>query len=232
MAEAPTRGALVLAPMGLEWRAVRRALAAAGNPAPAVRCGISLSRWEPPSPPLPALITCGLAGGLRPDLRPGTVVVAESVAFEDGDPVACDPGWVAALVAGARACGEEPVVGPMLTARRLVVGDARRSWVEKGFVAAEMETALLASTGAPLASLRVIIDAPAAEVSEHWVSPRRAALDPRRWREAAWLATQAPGYARLAARCLAAGLAQRSSASGEAATTRATTPSRETSTPR
>ena len=124
------------------------------------------------------------------------------------------------------------MVGPMLTARRLVVGDARRSWVEKGFVAAEMETALLASTGAPLASLRVIIDAPAAEVSEHWVSPRRAALDPRRWREAAWLATQAPGYARLAARCLAAGLAQRSSASGEAATTRATTPSRETSTPR
>ena len=43
---------------------------------------------------------------------------------------------------------------------------------EKGFVAAEMETALLASTGAPLASLRVIVDAPAAEVSERWTSPR------------------------------------------------------------
>jgi hypothetical protein len=206
MTETPDRGALVLAPMGLEWRAVRRALAAAGNPAPLVRCGIALNRWQPPPPPRPALITCGLAGGLRSDLPPGTVVVAESVAFEDGDPVACDTGWVDALVAGARACGQEPVVGPVLSARKLVVGDARRAWAERGFVAAEMETALLASTGAPLASLRVIIDAPAAEVSEHWVSPGRAALDPRRWREAAWLAARAPGYARLAARCLAAGL--------------------------
>ncbi|HBV94746.1 MAG: hypothetical protein ABSC16_05505 [Candidatus Dormibacteria bacterium] len=212
MAETSDRDVLVLAPMGLEWRAVRRALAAAGNPAPVVRCGISLSRWEPPPPPRPALITCGLAGGLWSDLRPGTVVVAESVAFEDGDPVACDPRWVAALVAGARACGQEPVVGPMLTARRLVVGEARRAWAEKGFVAAEMETALLASTGAPLASLRVIVDAPAAEVSERWTSPGRSALDPRRWREAAWLAARAPGYARLAARCVAGALifAQRS----------------------
>jgi 4-hydroxy-3-methylbut-2-enyl diphosphate reductase len=212
VAETSDRGALVLAPMGLEWRAVRRALAAAGNPAPVVRCGISLSRWEPPPPPRPALITCGLAGGLRSDLLPGTVVVADSVAFEDGDRVGCDPQWVAALIAGARACGQEPVVGPMLTARRLVVGDARRAWAARGFVAAEMETALLASIGAPLASLRVIVDAPAAEVSERWTSPGRAALDPRRWREAAWLAARAPGYARLAARCVAGALifAQRS----------------------
>jgi 4-hydroxy-3-methylbut-2-enyl diphosphate reductase len=212
VAETSDRDVLVLAPMGLEWRAVRRALAAAGNPAPVVRCGISLSRWEPPPPPRPALITCGLAGGLRSDLLPGTVVVADSVAFEDGDRVGCDPQWVAALIAGARACGQEPVVGPMLTARRLVVGDARRAWAARGFVAAEMETALLASIGAPLASLRVIVDAPAAEVSERWTSPGRAALDPRRWREAAWLAARAPGYARLAARCVAGALifAQRS----------------------
>jgi len=201
------RDVLVLAPMGLEWRAVRRALADAADPAPLVRCGISLRRWEPPPPPLPALITCGLAGGLRPELRPGTVVVADSVAFEDGEPVDCDPGWVSALVAGARACGHEPVVGPVLTAGRLVVGEARRTWAQRGFVAAEMETALLASSGAPLASLRVIIDAPAAEVSGRWTSPGRAALDPRRWPEAFWLAGRAPRYSRLAARCLVAGLA-------------------------
>ena len=205
-AESPVPGVLVLAPMGLEWRAVRRAIAAAGNRTPVVRCGISLSRWEPPPPPRPALITCGLAGGLLPRLSPGTVVVAESVAFEDGDPVACDPGLVASLAAGTRACGHEPVVGPVLTARQLVVGGARAAWARRGFVAAEMETALLIPTGAPLASLRVIIDAPAAEVSEHWVSPGRAALDPRRWREAMWLAARAPRYSRLAARCLAAGL--------------------------
>ena len=176
----------MLAAMGMEWRAIRRALSATGNPAQVVRCGIGLQRWSPPKPPQPAFITCGLAGGLRSDLPPGTVVVAGSVAMEDGEPVACDPDWVAALVAG--------------------VGDARGAWAGKGFVAAEMETALLVPTGAPLASLRVILDAPAAEVSEHWVRPGRAAVDPRRWREAMWLAARAPRYTRLAARCLAAGL--------------------------
>lgn len=199
----------MLAALGMEWRAIRRALSATGNPAQVVRCGIGLQRWTPPRPPLPALITCGLAGGLRSDLPPGTVVVADRVAMEDGVAVACDPGWVAALVGGVRACGHEPVVGPMLTARGLVVGKARGAWAGKGFVAAEMETALLVPTGAPLASLRVIIDAPTAEVSEHWVSPGRAALDPRRWGEAMWLAARAPRYSRLAARCLAAGLAAR-----------------------
>ena len=207
MAEAPNQDVVVLAAMGMEWRAIRRALSATGNPAQVVRCGIGLQRWSPPPPPRPVFITCGLAGGLRSDLPPGTVVVADSVALEDGVAVACDPGWVAALVAGVRACGHEPVVGPMLTARRLVVGDARSAWAGKGFVAADMETALLAPTGAALVSLRVILDAPAAEVSGHWVTSGHAALDPRRWREAMWLAARAQRYSRLAARCLAAGLA-------------------------
>jgi len=237
----------VLAATGVEWRAVRHALAGAGNPpwVALVRCGIALSRWESPPPPAPALVTCGLAGGLRPDLRPGTVVVADSVTMEDGEPVACNPGLVAVLVAGARACGREPVVGPVLTARLMVVGTARQTWAEKGFVAAEMETGLLAPTGAPLGCLRVVLDAPGREVSARWSRGGRAALDPRRWAEALWLAARAPGYARRAARCLAAGLAraesqgvppgppdQPSAASCEEAMTRATTPSSETSTPR
>jgi hypothetical protein len=212
----PRQDVVVLAAMGMEWRAIRRALSPTASPAQVVRCGIALRRWTPPPPPRPAFITCGLAGGLRSDLPPGTVVVASSVAMEDGEPVRCDPGWVAALVAGARARGHEPVVGPMLTARRPVVGIAREAWAGKGFVAAEMETALLAPTGAPLASLRVIIDAPAAEVSERWVTPGRAALDPRRWREAMWLAARAPRYARRAARCLAAGLANEAAQPGDA----------------
>ena len=214
MAESPGQDVVVLAALGMEWRAIRHALSASGSPAQVARCGIGLRHWTPPPSPRPAVITCGLAGGLHSDLLPGTVVVAGSVAMEDGEPVACDPGWVAALVAGARACGHEPVVGPMLTARRLVVGAARGAWAGKGFVAAEMETALLIPTGAPLASLRVIIDAPAAEVSEHWVTPGRAAVDPRRWREAIWLAALAPRYARLAARCLAAGLASEAAQPG------------------
>ena len=195
---------VVLAATGLEWRAARRALAGSGIDV--IRCGVALRRWEPPAPPQPALITCGLAGGLSPDLAPGTVVVAESVAFEDGEFVARDPRWVDALVAGTRACGREPVVGPMLTSRRLVVGEALRAWAAKGFVAAEMETALLAPAGAPLGSLRVVLDAPSREVSARWSRPALAPLDPRRWGETVWLAARAPGYARMAARCVAAGL--------------------------
>jgi len=195
---------VVLAATALEWRAARHALAGTGIRL--VRGGVGLRRWEAPSPPLPALITCGLAGGLRPDLAPGTVVIADSVAFEDGERVTCDPAWRARLVAGSRACGQEPVVGPMLTARRLIVGDARRTWADKGFLAAEMETALLASTGAPLGSLRVVLDAPGREVSAGWSRPALTAADPRRWSETLWLAMRAPGLAGLAARCMAAGL--------------------------
>jgi hypothetical protein len=197
---------MVLAPMWLEWRAARRALAAAGAAAQVelVRCGIGLRRFTTPPPPRPALLVCGLAGGLDPELRPGTVVVASSVACEEGEPVDCDPAWVAALRAGARACGQEPVVCPMLTASRLVVGGARQEWARRGFGVADMEAALLASTGAPIASLRVVIDAAGADVSQGWERPARSVIDPRRWQEAAWLARRAPAYAALAGRCVAA----------------------------
>ena len=200
----------MLAATWLEWRAVRRALTAHRelgiDLGEVIRCGVGLRRWAPPADSSPALITCGLAGGLRPDLQPGTVVIAEAVALEGGEPVVCDPGWVRALVTGARACGHEPAVGPVLTARRPVVGAARRTWAQRGFLAVEMETALLAPSGAPLGSLRVILDAPSREMSSKWAAPGRAVLDPRRWGEMLWLATRAPRYARRAALCLAAGL--------------------------
>ncbi|HXZ99799.1 MAG TPA: hypothetical protein VEK76_05565 [Candidatus Binatia bacterium] len=202
---------MLLAPTRLEWLALRRCLAANG-PAPGIeviRCGVGMRRYQPPSGTRSALITCGLAGGLRPELIPGTVVVASSVAMEDGEPVGCDPAWVGTLTAGVRSLGIEPVVGPMVTVRRLAVGPERVVWAARGFAAADMETALIAPTGAPLGSLRVILDAPSREVSAGWSSPRRAGVDPRRWSEMAWLARRAPAYALLAGRCLAAGLAVR-----------------------
>jgi hypothetical protein len=197
----------VLAATWLEWCAVRRVLATRrGTRVDLVRCGVALRRWTPPAGHRAALVTCGIAGGLVADLPPGTVVIAESVALEGGEPVACDQGWVRALVAGAREMGHQPAVGPLLTARRPVVGAARHAWAQRGFLAVEMETALLAPIGAPLASLRVILDAPSREMSPGWAAPARAALDPRRWGEMVWLASRAPSYARRAALCLATGL--------------------------
>jgi hypothetical protein len=202
-------GPLVLAPMWMEWRPVRRALASAQRrgEVEVVRCGIALRRSVPAADRERPVITCGLAGGLRSDVQPGTVFVADAVAVEDGEPVACDPRWVERLVTGARACGQEPIVGRLLTARSLIVGEARRRWAERGFVAVDMETALLVPSGSPLASLRVVLDTGAAEVSERWETPGRSALDPRRWREALWLGRRAPAYAALAARCLGAAFA-------------------------
>lgn len=208
-AAADRPGAVVLAPMGVEWRALRRAVRRGGSPLRIARGGIALRGFVPPAQAPEAYVTCGLAGGLRADLEPGTVVVASSVMLESGEPVACDPELVRALVAGARACGVEPLVGPVLTARRLVVGAERGRWAERGWVAAEMETALLASTGVPLGTLRVVIDAAGQDVSAGWERPLIAALDPRRWREALWLAARAPRYATLAARCVVAGLSPR-----------------------
>lgn len=201
---------LVLAPMWVEWRPLRRALAPARRRGrvEVVRCGIALRRHVPAADRERPLITCGLAGGLDPAIVPGTVVVANSVAIEGGETVACDPRWVDLLAAGARACGREPVVGPLLTARSLIVGEARRHWAERGFIAADMETALLVPRGAPVASLRVVLDTAAAEVSEEWVRPARSALDPRRWTEALWLLRRAPAFSALAARCLAAALSE------------------------
>jgi hypothetical protein len=201
---------LVLAPTWLEWRAVRGALSAAGpHGVELVRCGVRLSRFREAPRPLAALVTCGLVGGLDPSLEAGRVVVASSVAVEEGEPVDCDPELVHALVAGARRCGAEPVVGPVLTASRMLVGPARAAWAARGFVAVEMETALLAPLGAPLATLRVVLDSARSELSDGWERPILPLLDPRRWKEAAWLAGRAPRYAAMAARCLAAALSGR-----------------------
>ena len=54
--------------------------------------------------------------------------------------------------------------------------------------------ALLAAMVPRVAAVRVILDTPAHEISPAWVNPRRAAADPRNWREAAWLARWVPRY--------------------------------------
>ncbi len=71
-----------------------------------------------------------------------------------------------------------------------------------------METALLLGMVARVAAVRVVLDTPRQEISPAWRRPWRAALDPRNWRDAAWLARAAPRCSLRAARVVAAALAE------------------------
>jgi hypothetical protein len=88
-----------------------------------------------------------------------------------------------------------------------VITDSGRSlWFEKGFAAVDMETAVLAARIGRVAGVRVILDTPTHEISPAWVNPRRAAMNPRNWREVVWLARRAPRFTRRAAEVIVAAL--------------------------
>jgi hypothetical protein len=170
-----------------------------------LRAGIGLADMhEPPSTPV--AFSVGLAGGFDPQLAPGTVVIPREVAREDGVMLACDVAWSAALERGSIRLGFPTVTLPMLSAAALVTHAGRATWLGRGFAAVDMETALLAGMVARVAAVRVILDTPLHEISPAWVHPRRAAADPRNWREAVWLARWVPRYTRRAAEVIAAAL--------------------------
>ena len=170
-----------------------------------VRAGIGLAEMGAP-PTTPVAFSVGLAGGFDPELAPGTVVIPREVAREDGVLLACDVGWSAALERASIRLGYPTVTLPVLSAAALVTHAGRATWFAKGFAAVDMETALLAGMVPRVAAVRVILDSPAREISPAWVNPRRAAADPRNWREAAWLARWVPRYTKRAALVIAAAL--------------------------
>jgi hypothetical protein len=167
-----------------------------------VKGGIGLAHLAEP-PTSPVAFSVGLAGGFDPGLAPGTVVIPREVAREDGVLIACDAAWSAALEGASLRLGFPTVTRPLLSAAALVTRDGRATWFARGFAAVDMETALLAGMVPRVAAVRVILDNPAHEISPAWVNPRRAAADPRNWREAAWLARRVPRYTKRAARVLA-----------------------------
>jgi len=195
VAQLPT----VVAATRLEARAVRRALPGMRT----VLTGVGLTRLQ--TAPSGPMVTCGLAGSLRADVPTGTVVVPRCVLRPDGGALWCDPQLVAALLAGARRLGVEPVVGPMVTTARLITGNQRAGWAERGCVAADMETGLLDAER--VASVRVVLDTPERELSGAWVHPLRAVLQPGAWADLPWLLREAPRCARLAAEVLASAFA-------------------------
>ena len=111
-----------------------------------------------------AVAVAGFCGSLRPDLRPGDVVVATQVRAPDGTVRECSSG---PLMAALRRRGVERVhAGPVASADHVVNGVERSSLAETGAIAVDMESAWLAASARelPLAVLRVVVDTPQREL--------------------------------------------------------------------
>ena len=195
-------GITVITATRLETWAVRRAVRGGRI----VEAGVGLSRLRAREIDH-AVVTCGLAGAVRPGLPTGCVVIPEKVLRPGGEWVTCDPALIGDLVAAARALGLEPERGPLGTAMTMVRGEGRQSWAERGCVAVDMETGLL--TAPRIAAVRVVLDTPERDLSEVWGRPVLLFTHPAAWREALWLCREAPRCARRAAAVLAGALAHR-----------------------
>lgn len=182
----------VVTATSLETKAARRAMPN-GN---VIEAGVALARGERVEGQS-AVISCGLAGGLHHHLPTGTVVIPYEVLRTDGSTLQCDRGLVEVLVRAARARGTEPVTDPIVTTSQIINGDQRRVWSERGYAAVDMETGLLRAER--VAAVRVVLDTPLRELSEEWLHPARALLNPFLWPEAIWLARNGPRCATLAA---------------------------------
>jgi len=139
-----------------------------------------------------------------PDQRPGTVVVASTVADEAGTLHTCDPGVVASLRHAAEGLGLPVATGAVVTTRAMVTGADRAAWAARGLIAVDMESSRAAAGGGRFGVLRVILDAPRHELSPDWANPARAIRHPSNWVDAVWLAISGPRYALRAGAVLAA----------------------------
>lgn len=191
----------ILAPTFLEYWAVRSMLPNTH----ASWAGVRLTRWKGVHQGS-VVVVCGLAGALVPGLSPGTVLIPERVGLADGSFMHCDPTFVQALVRAAHTLHFRLDSRPLLTAQTLIVGNDRHAWFQRGFVAADMETGLLARQGLRVATIRVVLDSPEQNISPDWLRPTMALLQPSLWRELFWLSLMAPRYALRAAHILKVGL--------------------------
>jgi hypothetical protein len=180
----------------LEFGALRRAMPSARI----VRAGVGLSRAQ--SSLGDAVVSCGLAGGLRPDLPTGTLLIPRRVRRPDGSVFDCDRDLVEIFAQSARRLGLDFVADPLLSLDEIVCGTARAQWAAQGYAGVDMETGRI--DAARIAAVRVVLDTPLREISVDWADPPRAMMKPRNWPTAFWLAREAPRAAALAARVAAA----------------------------
>jgi hopanoid-associated phosphorylase len=112
-----------------------------------------------------ALVSFGIAGGLAPDLAPGTLVIGSAVVVRHGT-VATDAAWSARLAAAL----PEARTGLVLGGDR-ILGDARRKaalFARTGALAVDLESGGVAraatTAGVPFVVLRAIADPAARDV--------------------------------------------------------------------
>jgi 4-hydroxy-3-methylbut-2-enyl diphosphate reductase len=124
--------------------------------------------------PLPAdqLVLAGVAGAVVPGLDPGDIVVADRVVLDEGDDVLL-PG-ATELAAALRIAGLTVHLGPVGGADRTVTGPARAAWADRGALAVDMESGVLARTGRLAAVVRAIVDTPVHPLVSLGTLPRGA----------------------------------------------------------
>jgi 4-hydroxy-3-methylbut-2-enyl diphosphate reductase len=115
--------------------------------------------------PLPdgQLVLAGVAGAVAPGLGPGDIVVADRVVLDgaaDRDAAVVLPG-AADLAKALRIAGLTVHLGPVGGADRIVTGAARAVWADRGALAVDLESGVLARTGRLAAVVRAIVDTPA-----------------------------------------------------------------------
>ncbi len=172
---------LVLAPLGIEARAVRAGLAgrrprpgevldeATPSRTPVVRTGMGPRRAaraakEAKALPAGAVAIAGFCGALDHGLEPGRVVVATEVRGPAGTR-ACPSAPL--LAAAVERLGVPVALGPIVSVSRPGSGGRRERLRGTGAVAVDMESAWLAEAAGdrPLAVLRAVVDTPDRELT-------------------------------------------------------------------
>jgi len=126
-----------------------------------------------------ALVSWGLAGGLDPQLRAGTICLPNEVISPEGAAFATSPAWRERLSAAIPA--RRPVVsGKLLTTARAIDTVAGKAGAFRGTGAAavDMESVAVAEVaaahGLPFVAVRVIVDTAADTLPESVVAASRA----------------------------------------------------------
>lgn len=122
------------------------------------------SRWvtaelEAAAPTAAGFLSFGVAGGLAPDLKPGSVFVAEMVVGPDGSRYVADRRWAGTLSARLEA-PEVTIVG--VETPLAGIDDKARLYRRTGASLVDMESHLVAQcatkVGMPFAAIRVVTD--------------------------------------------------------------------------